>query len=139
MTLDFERRALQLMVGVLTLIPLYVGLRSLFGGPAWIGGVTAVPVDLDSHFRYLSGLFVGLGIGFASCVPHIEWRGGRFRLLGGIVIAGGIGRLLSYFAVGEPSHGQMIGLAIELVVVPLLLLWQAALHSRWRRLRMPIV
>ncbi len=45
--------------------------------------------DLDSHFRYLSGLLLAIGIGFASTVPRIEAQGGRFWLLTGIVMVGG--------------------------------------------------
>ncbi|MBR0553463.1 DUF4345 domain-containing protein [Stakelama marina] len=139
MTIDVERRLLQLIVSVLVLIPLYVGLKSLVGGPEWLGHPAQVPVDLDSHFRYLSGIFLALGIAFATCVPHIEWRTGRFRTLGFIVILGGVGRLISYFAVGAPSQGHLIGLGIELVIVPLLMLWQMSLASRWRGLRMPMI
>ena len=87
---------------------------------------------MESHFRYLSGLFLGMGIGFASCVPGIERKGGRFRLLGMMVVLGGLARLLSLFTTGAPSVGHQVGLCIELIVVPLLLAWQARVARRHR-------
>jgi hypothetical protein len=64
-----ERRALQGMVAVLTLVPLSAGLAGVVLGPGFVGG-TGGP-DLDSHFRYLSGIFLGVGLVFAGCVRRI--------------------------------------------------------------------
>ena len=84
-----------------------------------------IPPELDSHFRYLSGLFLVMGIGFATCVPGIAAKGPRFRALGAMVIVGGLARAWSWWSVGAPPFGHRFGLVMELGVVPLLLLWQA--------------
>ena len=68
-----------------------------------------------------------MGIGFYSCVSGIEEQGARFRLLSAIVVAGGVARLWSLAVVGPPSAGHLLGLAMELIAVPLLVLWQARL------------
>ena len=120
-----ETRLLQLLVAIACLVPLGAGSIGVLSGPGWLKGVAAVPADLDSHFRYLSGIFLGVGIGFASCVPAIARKGARFRLLAGFVILGGLARLLSLASVGSPSAGHVFGLAMELGVVPLLAGWQA--------------
>ena len=86
--------------------------------------------DVDSHFRYLCGIFFVVGLAFASCVPAIERKGARFRLLGAMVVAGGLSRLLSLALVGPPSFGHRFGLVMELGVVPLLMLWQARIARR---------
>ena len=78
----------------------------------------------DSHFRYLSGLLLGIGIGFLSTVPRIEAHSARFRLLAGIVVIGGLGRLLSVILTGTADPTTLFALAMELVVTPLLALWQ---------------
>ena len=39
------------------------------------------PADLDSHFRFLSGIFLAMGIAWYSCIPAIEANVARFRLL----------------------------------------------------------
>lgn len=124
-----ERRLLQGIVAVACLLPLLVGGSGIVHGPAAFGLHGDVPRDLDSHFRYISGIFFATGIGFASCIPHIERKGARFRLLGGLVVVGGVSRGVSLLAVGAPSTGHLLGLAMETVVVPLLMLWQ------WRLVR----
>lgn len=130
-----EKRLLQAIVAVACLVPLITGGWSILHGPGFLGHPPAIPVDLDSHFRYISGIFFAVGLGFASCVPGIEAKGPRFRLLGALVIAGGLSRVLSLVAVGMPSNGHLFGFAMELGVVPLLLLWQAGFAKRWRQRR----
>jgi hypothetical protein len=86
-----------------------------------VDAVAAGAADLDSHFRYLSGLLLAIGLGFASTIPHIEIRGRRFRLLAGIVVLSGVGRLVS---IGSPSPAMLAALVMELIVTPGLALWQ---------------
>ena len=119
-----EKRLLQLAVAIACLVPLSTGGRSVLFGPGFLRGVDAVPTDLDSHFRYVSGIFLALGVAFVTCIAAIERKGARFRLLGAMVVAGGLARLLSLVAVGVPSTGHVFGLAMELGVVPLLMAWQ---------------
>jgi hypothetical protein len=89
------------------------------------------PTDLDSHFRFLSGVFAAIGVGFYSTVPSIERKGRRFRLLCALIFAGGLARLLSLGIAGAPSLGHLAGLVMELGVVPLLALWQARVARRF--------
>ena len=119
-----EKRLLQAVVAVACLLPLVVGGQAVLHGPAPFGHLAEVPRDLDSHFRYISGIFFATGIGFVSCIPDIERKGARFRLLGGMIFVGGVSRLVSLLAVGVPSKGHVLGLGMETVVVPLLMFWQ---------------
>jgi hypothetical protein len=118
-----NRRLLQATVGALSLIPIGAGAAGVVLGPGFVGGVDG-RTDLDSHFRYLSGIFLGLGLLFASTVPAIERRTARFRLVSGLVVCGGLGRLLSLLATGAPAWPHLAGLLLELAVVPLLAVWQ---------------
>lgn len=121
-----ERRLLQLAVALGCAVPLLAGGSGMIQGPEFLHGVAApAPADLDSHFRYLSGLLLAVGIAFASCIRGIERKTARFRLLALLVFVGGLGRLFSYLSIGAPGGGHMFGLAMELVAVPLLALWQA--------------
>jgi len=129
-----ERNLLQATVTVACLVPILAGLDGVLRGPAMFG-LAAVPRDLDSHFRYLSGIFLMLGLAFASTIPEIERRGSRFRLLGAMVIMGGLARALSWSMVGAPGLGHRLGLVMELVVVPLLMLWQTRMARRSGGLR----
>lgn len=122
--MDFEKRALQTAVTLACVVPIGAGLSGMILGPVLSGGAALGSTDLDSHFRYLSGLLFAVGLGFLSTVPRIERRGGRFLGLAGIVVAGGFGRLASVAALGLPSAPMKAALAMELLVTPALALWQ---------------
>jgi hypothetical protein len=120
------KRLLQLAVALGCVVPLLAGGVGMIEGPAMLHGVgRSPPADLDSHFRYLSGLLFAIGLGFASCIPGIERKTARFRLLAFLVFVGGLGRLASLAAAGVPGAGHLFGLAMELGATPLLALWQA--------------
>ncbi|MGK2908348.1 MAG: DUF4345 domain-containing protein [Sphingobium sp.] len=127
-----ERRLLQAMIACACIVPLVTGGTGILHGPQWLHGVGAAPIDLDSHFRYMSGIFFAVGLAFCSCVPNIEVKGERFRMLGMFVVVGGLARLYSLLSVGAPSKGHLLGLCMELGVVPFLMLWQAAYARRVR-------
>lgn len=130
MRVSNEKRLLQVVVALACTVPLVTGGMGILHGPGWLRGATGASVDLDSHFRYMSGIFFALGMAVASCVPGIERKGARFRLLGAFVVTGGLARLISLLIVGAPSRGHLLGLAIELGVVPCLMLWHRALERR---------
>ncbi len=130
MTPIAEKRLLQAVLASVLILPFTAAIAGVTGGPAFLGRPPLVPVDLDSHFRYVSGIFLAMLIGYASCIPAIEHRTGRLRLLAALTMTGGLARLTSLIAVGVPSFGHQIGLGIELGVVPLMLLWQARVTRR---------
>ena len=125
-----SKRALQMSVAVCCLVPILGGGAGLLLGPGLIDGAGGGDRDLDSHFRYLSGLLLGIGLAYAALVPGIERRRVPFILLGAIVVTGGIGRLLSLLSQGAPSPIMLGALAMELVVTPLLTLWQGRVARR---------
>lgn len=129
-----EKRLLQAVVAIACLVPLTAGTLGVIRGAAWLshGPVTT---DLDSHFRYISGIFLGVGIAFATCVPGIEAKGARMRMLAGFVFLGGLARLLSLVETGTPGAGMLFGLVMELCVTPLLALWQAGFARRFGAIR----
>ena len=121
---SFEKRALQIAVAMACVVPISAGAAGMLLGPEMLGAGNVVAADLDSHFRYLSGLLLAIGLGFASTVTQIEARGGRFRLLTCLVVVGGVGRLGSLVSVGAPSRVMVAALVMELLVTPGLALWQ---------------
>ncbi len=130
---EVSRRLLQTTVATLSLIPIMAGAAGVFLGPDFVGDAAEGSTDLDSHFRYLSGVFLGVGLLFGSTVPAIERRTATFRLASALVVCGGIGRLLSLAVVGAPSPPHLMGLALELGVVPLLVLWRGLIARSQNR------
>jgi hypothetical protein len=126
-----ERRVLQIVVALASLVPMSAGAMGVLFGPAMVDLIGA-PASVDSHYRYLSGLLLGIGIAFATTVARIETHTTRFRLLAAIVVVGGLGRLLSLILRGVPDKPMLFGLAMELVVTPALAVWQARFASQTR-------
>ena len=94
-------------------------------------GVGLASADLESHFRYLSGLLLGIGLVFVACVADLEARAGLYRVLSLVVIVGGLGRLLGAVAgPGLPTGGHRFAFIMELVVVPFLLIWLERIEPR---------
>lgn len=126
-----EKRLLQAVMLVILLLPATAVIPSIVSGPGFLGHPPVIPTDLDSHFRYVSGIFLAVLLLIIGCIPAIERQGPRLRMLGGIIVVGGLCRLLSLILVGVPSLGHQLGLAVEIGVVPLLMLWQARVARRF--------
>lgn len=96
---------------------------------AWgvVDGAGGTAAGLDNHERYLSGLLLAIGLAFWSTLSDIEHKTGRFRLLTGLVVTGGLCRLVGV-AMGDGLSWTVMGpLVMELGIAPLLCLWQSRL------------
>ncbi|MFC3029392.1 DUF4345 domain-containing protein [Roseomonas sp. CGMCC 1.13459] len=112
-------------------VPVAAGLAGVLLGPAMLGGPPA-DAAADSHFRYLSGLLLAIGLGFWSTIPALPRRAARFRLLTALVLAGGLARLAALPDQGWPGLPMAAALVMELIVTPLLCLWQARVAAAER-------
>ena len=130
-----ERRALQLAILLGGCVPVYAGASGAWRGAAFMGPWPG-PGGADSHFRYLSGLLLAIGLILWGCVPTIEARGTIVRTLTAVVVTGGLARLLGWLTVGDPGPTRW-ALIMELVVTPLLCLWQARIARQSGRSRAP--
>ncbi len=128
------KRHLQYMIAVCGLLPISAGLAGVAFGPDFIADGTGLSAPLDSHFRYLSGLLVGLGLSFWFLIPTIDRQGPMLRRLVAIVLLGGLGRVFSLIEVGYPDLGMTAGLVMELVVAPSIVFcqWRLAKASATR-------
>jgi hypothetical protein len=129
-----ERRLFQGIVGLLSLIPLIgfaIGMTS--GTGFFLPEGAERTVNLDNQFRYLSGVYTAVTIAIWWTLPRLEERLAPLRIACAGVFLGGVGRLASMAALGAPSDPTMVaGVALELGVVPLLLLWHSRLARRGR-------
>ena len=124
-----ERRALQIAVAVAGLVPVAAGTV----GALWPALLAlAGPPHALSHVAYLSGLLLGIGLGFWSLVPVIERQRRAFGLLAAIVVLGGAARLLLALRLGAWGLSVTLPLVMELGVTPALWLWQRRVSSNSR-------
>lgn len=124
------KAALQVVVAVLAATPVLVGFEGILSGPEFLHATRPWPVDLDSHFRFLSGFFLAIGIAWYSCIPDIETKTERFRLLAACTFTGGLARLVSLLFAGAPSAGHLAGLCVEVLAVPALVWWQGRIANK---------
>lgn len=126
---DTERLLLQLAIAVGGFVPVGAGMTGAILGAGMTDGVPVDP-SLDSHMRYLSGLLLGIGLAFWEAIPQIERKTSRVRLLTLIVFLGGLVRLIGAAFVAVPNDAMLFGLCMELVITPLLCLWQTRVARR---------
>ncbi len=128
-SIDRERKLLQQSIAIAATLPVAIGLYGVLFGQALTGD--AVSISAESHFRFLSGLLLGIGLCFWSTLPSIEIKTGRFRLLTLLVVIGGLGRLIGLALTGLPSLFMIGGLVVELAVAPVLCIWQTRVANRY--------
>ncbi|MEM9904389.1 MAG: DUF4345 domain-containing protein [Cyanobacteria bacterium P01_D01_bin.44] len=120
------KRGLQIILGLLSLIPLLVSILGVvIGLGRWLPPDTVDP-QFDSHYRYITGYYLSLSLMAWWIIPNIEKHRTVFRIIGGSIFFGGIGRVLSWLQVGAPDQMSIVFIGIELLF-PLLLWWQAKL------------
>jgi MFS family permease len=127
-----DKKQLQRVVVVCSFIPILVGLDGVLLGARMLGGTfgSGVSLGVDNQFRYLSGVFLAIGISYLSSVRKIEQHGERLRLLAALVVAGGIARLVGVTITGLHSIFTILIIAAELVIAPCLCLWQSRVARR---------
>jgi len=118
-------RLLPLAVAAGAVVPLAAGLAGVWQGLGLVGAGPG-PAEAESHFRYLSGLLLGLGCGFAWCALALPRRGQVFSVLCGVVVLGGLARLLGLALGPLPAWPHLAALVMELGVTPALWLWSRA-------------
>lgn len=126
-TRAMEKRLLQLAILIGGIVPVSAGLEGALRGTRFLGAWPGQ--GADSHFRYLSGLLLGIGLIMWGCIPTIERRTTIVRTITAIVVTGGIARLYGWIVAGDPGTIRW-ALGMELVVTPLLCLWQARVARR---------
>ena len=123
------RRALQAAVAIAGLVPVAAGLAGALQ-PGWLA--LAGPPSALTHAAYLSGVLLGIGLGFWSAIPRIETHGTRFALLTAIVMAGGLARLAAALRLGIFTPSVTLPLVMELGVTPALFFWQRHVARTFR-------
>ncbi|CAF0979279.1 unnamed protein product [Rotaria sp. Silwood1] len=118
-----QRLALQIVIGLLAIIPLFVGLQGIFRGPNMLAEGYNYPLSVDSHFRYLSGLPVAIGLLLLRSLPTIDRDASDLRRVSLLIFIGGLGRLWGLITLGFDISTMVITL-VELFLFPFLCLWQ---------------
>ncbi|MES2016600.1 MAG: DUF4345 domain-containing protein [Pseudomonadota bacterium] len=127
-----QKRPLQILTALLGAVPILTGIIGLFGlsDPLYASAQLPANALLDSNLRFLSGVWLGVGLTAVWLIPRIETHTVLFRALWGMIFLGGVGRLLSMVYLGWPPV-PFIGFAVlEIVGAPIFVIWQARLGKQ---------
>lgn len=126
-----HKRPLQIATAVLGAVPVLTGAVGMMGlsDPLYASAEIPAQALLDSNLRFLSGIWLGLGLAVFWLIPRIEQHTVLYRLLWGMIFMGGIGRLLSMVFTGLPPLPFIGFTVLEIVGAPIFVLWQARIAS----------
>lgn len=130
-------RLLTYAVYFLAAIAIITGAMDIING---VAGVSAMGADipatalgdplLDNLFRFFAAIWLGLGLQLIFLVRDYDRYRPALLLLLGIVVFGGIARLISLAEYGFPQNGigtllVWLGLVAELLIAPILIWFTA--------------
>lgn len=108
------KKTLQIILLILSLIPLYYGITGImFGASQWLAAGTVTP-EIDNQYRYFSGYYISLSFLIWWMLPNIEKHGTPLRLLVLALVIGGFARAYSMLTIGTPPPINIIVMALEL-------------------------
>ena len=117
-----ERKLLQIAFALAGLVLIAFGFAGVFFGANFLD--LSGNVVMDSYIRFLKGMLLAIGLIYWSAIPDIERHGERIALVTFILVLGAVPRLMAVIGHGVPTIGIIISLIGELIVAPLLWLWQ---------------
>ena len=118
------RRGLQIVLGILSLMPLTFGLLNTVFGAKLFVPEEALTTAIDSQFRFQSAWYLGLAAIIWWIIPKVERQTTLFRVIVFFIFLGGLARVLSAATVGMPANDMFFGMILELCVL-VLIPWQA--------------
>jgi len=125
-----SRTALLVTLGALGVIPVATGLLGIAKGPAGAPGGGPTTASVDSEYRFVNVFWAAAGGVLWWSLGRPDQRSTITRLVLTLASIGGVPRLVSWRAVGRP-HPVFVGtVVLELVVLPLVLVWHARVVGR---------
>ena len=122
------KKTLQIILAVLSLIPLFFGLTGIvLGAGRWLPAEAVTPA-IDNQYRYLSAFYLSLAFLIWWMIPNIEKHATPLRILVGAIFIGGAARVLSMVTIGPPPTINILGMFLELGA-PLILVLQARIKE----------
>jgi hypothetical protein len=118
------RRVFQTFLVAFGIIAIGISLAHLAVGPEAIPGGSAVNPTSDGEDRFYAGFFGCYGVALLWCARGVERKQVYVNVLAGVLLVGGIGRLIALIIVGPPTPFFVAMLVLEMVL-PLLMVLAA--------------
>jgi hypothetical protein len=118
-------RTLRWLAGATGIICLAIGVYHIVLGIASVPGEgtadSIAGITVDSRERFYNAIFFGYGAAWLWAARQRPLPLRLVRGLAGVMLLGGVGRIISWVQYGEPHWFQLVLTVIELVVPPLYL------------------
>lgn len=119
-------RVLTVLMGVTCAL---IGLYHLTLGQVSVPGAGTASATIDSRERFYSAIFIGFGLAWVWASRQAPVPATTVRILAGIFLLGGAGRVLSWVDLGPPHWLQVAGMVVELGL-PFVFFWLAPADER---------
>ncbi|MET0865329.1 MAG: DUF4345 domain-containing protein [Nakamurella sp.] len=116
----------QVLIGLLAAlgaVPVATGTAGVLLGPAGAPGGGPTTASVDSEYRFVNVFWAAAGGVLWWTLRDAEKRARVTQLVLGLAAAGGVPRLLSWRRSGAPHPVFRGALVLELLIVPLVLVW----------------
>ena len=120
-----NQKLLRIAIGVLGLVPIYIGVTGMFSGLEGLVPGVQINAKVDGQYRYLAAIYLGFGCLLIWIQFRFEQEIELFRILMAMVFVAGIGRALAIVAYGMPELPAVLATVFELVFPPILALWHS--------------
>jgi hypothetical protein len=125
-----SREAVVATIAVLGAVPVASGTLGMIAGPEGAPGGGPTTPSVDSEYRFVNLFWAAAGVILWWSLRKPDERAHVTRLLLGLAAAGGLPRLLSIARKGLPHPVFRAALVLELVIVPIVLVWHARAYRR---------
>ncbi|MFE9749878.1 DUF4345 domain-containing protein [Saccharothrix saharensis] len=123
-------KAFQVVLVVLGLFAAGTGLLEVVLGPSvLLPGSPRPEPTLDSNYRFFAVMWLAIGVALLSVAPRVREATTLLRFVSAAVFVGGLARIVSWWAVGQPHPLMLVLLGVELIVPPVLVVWQRRLTA----------
>lgn len=117
------RRALLVTLAILGLVPVLTGAAGVIGGLEFSPDDTTGTPYFDSEYRFISVWWMAAGVLLWWSLRRPRQRAAVTRAVLAVMVLGGLARLLGVALAGLPPAPFRVSMAIELMVIPALLVW----------------
>jgi hypothetical protein len=122
-------RPLQAVLTVGGVVVVATGIFGVVTGADGMPGDNVSSASVESELRFLYVFWIAYGVALIRIAPHAVTETRAVRALALILFIAGLARAFAWVDVGRPDGLFVALMIVELVVPPLLVVWQARLAA----------
>lgn len=124
-----SKRALQAVTAAFGVLALVTGVMAVIGGPAGMLDGQRTTATVDSEVRFMAVDWLAYGAATLYLAPRVAQARTAYRAWLIVMFASGLARALSYVQTGRPYPLIAGAMVAELVLPPVLWIWQSRVAS----------